>query len=642
MLIGLLMSVSIILQYIAKKTSFPYTVALVILGFLAQLIVHLFHLDTHLLIDPLFIYYFILPLMLFEAAMHIDVHQFRLQFWTISFMSTFGLLVSMAVVGFGLFYLLGLPLGVSLLFGALISATDPIAVLAIFKTLGAPKRLALLADGESMFNDATAVIAFKLVAAFVLSSTFVEGQKLLTGFGTFGYMFFGSIVVGALIGYLGSELVRRIKDDPIIEATLTFSLVFGIFVLSDHFLGLSGVITTVMAGIIFGNLGKTRISIHAREFVNGLWEYLAFLSVTIVFFFASFQLNPDLLLSHLNQLPLVISLVLAGRAISVYLSFFISNRAHFFHNEPDVPLTWQHILNWGGLRGVIPLVLVYSLPDDFAYKQLLISYTVASFVFTLLINALTIRWLLEKLQLNLPQKEELLIKEEHQLYEIEKKRELLQKLPKRDFYNQIINQASQRLNNAEQQHLQQLESMADPEQLKLGLQLQAIRVIRQKIEKLFHRGQISEAVALEYDSQLDLQQDALEYPEVYYGRGYQKGGRLPNNKLFRERLRHSQQWVRNFGLLRRFIGQSESDLILERFMMLKAKIICTDQVLNYLKFAKPRFKNSQPAMNAINQVAAEYQERRIGYQKDIDLIKKQYPATIKQYQSQLLDNLING
>jgi len=137
-----------IVQKLCNKFSFPYTVALLLTGILGQLLVTLFHFETIFRLSPDIIFYFLLPTLLFEAAMHINIHQFRLQFKTISFLASFGLLISVFVIGIGTTLLIGLPLGVALLFGALISSTDPIAVLSLFKTLGAPKRLSLLADGK--------------------------------------------------------------------------------------------------------------------------------------------------------------------------------------------------------------------------------------------------------------------------------------------------------------------------------------------------------------------------------------------------------------------------------------------------------------------------------------------------------------
>jgi monovalent cation:H+ antiporter, CPA1 family len=629
-----------ILQILSKKTSFPYTVSLLIAGFIAQYLVQTFHLEANLNLDANVIYYLLLPLLLFESAMHINIHQFRLQFWTITFISTFGLLISLFIVGFGLAWVIGMPLGPALLFGALISATDPIAVLSLFKSLGAPKRLALIADGESMFNDATAVIGFKVVAGFVLTGAILSGSSIANSLWNLTYVFFGSIILGGILGYISSDIIRRVKSDHVVEATITITLALGSFLLADHLIHLSGVITTVMAGITLGNLGKTRISTGVKRFVNRIWEYVAFLCVSLVFFFASFQLDIGLLVSQLDKLHAVILILLIARAISVYVSFYFSNKLPIFRNEPDVPLSWQHILNWGGLRGVIPLVLAYTIPVDYQYRDEIISFTLAALVFTLLVNALTIRWFLIKLGLHLPKKEEVIINEELSIFQIEEKKKQLKTLSEKEFSKSLIKKANQDLEKEELEHKQKLLALANKQELNNALRLQAIEITRQKLIDLFEKGHISEGVVNEYEGQLDLQQDAIEYPEVYYGRGYLKGGRIPNQKLFRQRLQSLNSIIRNFPILKPFLGIQEKDLITQRIMFLKAKIVCVEEILIYLERVEKISASNKQALAAIKEVTNEYNNRKIGYELDLKEINSTYPLLMQQYQSQLLANII--
>ena len=630
-----------VLQLFSKKSSFPFTVALLIAGFIAQIFVYSFGLEAELHLSPETIFYLILPILLFEAAMHINIHQFKIQFLTISFISTFGLLISMGVVAAGLSYFIGMPIQVALLFGALISATDPIAVLSIFKSLGAPKRLSLIADGESMFNDATAVIAYKIVAGFVFASSYLNTNQFFESFGNFAYMFFGSIIFGIIIGYIASDLVKRVKNDHLVELTITLSLALGSFIIADHYFGLSGVITTVMAGVAFGNLGKTRISETAHSFVNEAWELLSFLSVALVFFFAAFQLDLGQVLEYSYQLPFVIGSVLVARAVSVYLSFWISNTLPFFKDEPDVPLRWQHILNWGGLRGVIPLVLAYSIPNDFQYKEEIIAYTLATFIFTLLVNALTIRSLLVRLGLHLPKKEEEIIDEELHLFEIEQKRALLKNLPEREFFQDVVKSAEKKLVEREQYYKQLLLSHASTEELEISLRLQAIEISRMKTLELFRQGFVNESVLYDYETQLDIQQDSLEYPEVYKIRGVNKEGRFPHRKLYRDRLRSIQKRVRNFPYLKKYFGFQENELVEERLMSLKVKISCVEEVLIYLERVRVVFKGSKPALGVIKKIEGEYFSRREEYEKDIYDIKQEFPQVVKEYQLSVVSKLLS-
>ena len=630
------------IQIFSKRTTFPFTVALLIAGFIAQVFVYSFGLHTEFHLDPQTIYYLILPILLFEAAMHINIHQFRIQFLTISFISTFGLLVSMGVIAVGLTLLIGMPFEVALLFGALISATDPIAVLSLFKTLGAPKRLSLIADGESMFNDATAVIAYKIVAGFIFATTVTNSSgQIFTSLGNFAYMFFGSIIFGIVLGYFSSLITRRINNDHLVETTITIALALGSFIVADHYFGMSGVITTVMAGVAFGNLGKTNISRGVRSFVNEAWEYLAFLSISLVFFFAAYQLNIVEVLSYGKNIVWVILMVLIARAFSVYFSFGISNKLPFFKNEPNIPLSWQHILNWGGLRGVIPLVLAYSLPDDFIYKNEIIAYTLATFIFTLLVNGLTIRWLLVKLKLHLPKHEEEIIAEELQLFKIEQKRSIVKNLIKDDFNQKIISVAEKHLVLEEELHKNKLLEHANKDELERSLRLESIEIARKKMLDLFYQGYVNEAVIYEHETLLDLQQDAVEYPEVYQGRGYESGGHMPNRKLYRDRLRTIRNRLRTYPYLRLLFGKQEHEVVVERLMSLKSKAICVKEILDYFEKVSEVFKKEKWALAVIKQLEVEYKAREVRYKNDLKNVVDEYPEIMTQYQQNVLSTILN-
>ncbi len=631
----LFFTLSSLFQLFSNKTSFPYTVALLLGGLSTQFFFKIFGIHADFTLDPNFIYFILLPLLLFEAGMKIDIHQFRLQFWTITFMSTFGLLISMFVVGLGLFYLLGFPLEVALLFGALISATDPIAVLSIFKSLGAPKRLSLVADGESMFNDATAVIAFKVVAVFALGTVVHASQHPLFTLWQFNYVFFGSILVGGLCGWLASELIKRIKNDPVVESTITLTLALGSFMLGDHLIHLSGVITSVSAALIFGQFSKTRISRGVKHFVHELWNYISYISVSLVFFFAAFQLNISQILNQLPSLPYVIGLVLLGRAISVYVSFAITNRAKIFNSEPDIPLSWQHILNWGGLRGVIPLVLAYTLPFDFAYREVIISFTLASFIFTLLINALTIRWLLVKLRLHLPKKEEEINQTEKKLYQLEQKLLTLSYIPDKKIKHLTEDKLIQEI----QAQKKYLATQTDLTLLKLAFSLQALDIIRTKLQLLYDDGFINEGVLIEYEAQLDLQQDSLEYPDVYSGRGFNQG-RLPNRKLFRQRVIFWRQLIKNYPIFKLFFKNTEDEVITERIMMLKAKDICAQIVLRYLNRLKTVFKTSKQVLVLIKEIESDYSQRSQEYQTDLADLASKYDLLFSKYQKNIASQIV--
>jgi len=473
---------------------------------------HFLGFETILHLPSEAIYYFLLPILLFGSAMLLNLHQFKLQFKTISFLATFGLLLAVAFVAISLALVLGIDWGAALLFGSLISATDPIAVLALFKSLVGPKRLALIADGESMFNDATAVVVFRIVAIVVIGGSNFSHMTILSSLAEFFYVFVGSILVGSFLGYLASGILAKIENDAEVETTLTLATALLIFTATEHYLHLSGVITAVVAGLVMGNLGKARISPQVAHFVHSFWDYLGYLAVSIVFFFTTYNLDTSFLIKDFPRWLWVVLIVLFSRAFSVYLSIAISNHSRFFRDEPNIPLAWQHVLNWGGIRGVIPLVLVFSLPESYQYKEEIFIFTFATLLFTLFVNGSTVAWLLKKFKLNYSSETEDVDLVCSQLFDLETAiRRLKQNRPVGVSPATCQRQIA-KWQEIEQVLIKQLNQFASLGLLKQSLQNQAFNIERGVYEKMLERSEISEAVFFDLDAQLDLQFDALEHP----------------------------------------------------------------------------------------------------------------------------------
>ncbi len=660
---GLFLALTSVLHQFSKKTSFPYTVSLLLVGLIAQLSLHFvdpilqnnWSLDLNIELPAGIIFFLLLPILLFEAAININFHQFRLQFKTITFLSTFGLLLSIFIVGFGLSFALGLPFEVALLFGALISATDPIAVLSLFKTLGTPKRLALIADGESMFNDATAVIVFRVILGLVVGTQVIQdsGENQLTvaaqqlfslsnivaGAGQFIYVFAGSILYGLVLSFLTAKIIQKIKNDRLIETTLTLALALLSFASAEHFFDLSGVISCVIAGISLGNFGRTKFSANVVNFIEEFWEYLGFVAVSLVFFFAAFNLNILSLLTNPLEIITVIVVVLLARAISVYATFLVTNNLSPFQDEPNVPLSWQHVINWGGLRGVIPLVLVFTLPESFVYKELLTTYTFATLLFSLFVNGTTIEWLIVKLKLNLPQKREEILSEENHIFALEKARSELSRL-KSELGSDLLKTEEKKILKEEEKHKRKLLELAQPEDLKLCLSVEALQIERNTLAELFHKGYINENVYFIFSAELDLQQDCLEYPDVYQGRGYRDGIYLPPNKSLRKNLIELRSTlVEKIPFLSIVLLINKDDIIEERFALLKARVITSKKVLDHLDDFEKFMYRHKLCTDAIKQVRFKHEKMITKNAREIEELKNKYPGIVDRYKSRLVNFL---
>lgn len=628
-----------LLQWLTKRISFPFTVALLLAGFITQFVGHIVHLGGPLTLSPDVIFFILLPILLFEASLHINIHEFKRQFKTITFLATFGLLVSIFVVGFALAMILGMPLPVALLFGALISATDPIAVLALFKSLGAPKRLALLADGESMFNDATAVIAFRVISTFAIAQTAFKPVTILESTFQFLYVFIGSIILGVLIGFLTTWLFEKLRNERILLASVTTGIALVSFAGAEHFFHLSGVITTVIAGLIVGNFGRRKVHGTVMHYIEEFWEYAGFFSLSLVFFFAAYQLDLTLFQEQLPILAMVIGVVLVARAVSVYVTAFLSNKLPFFNDEPNIPMSWQHILNWGGLRGVIPLVLVYSLPDDFMYKETFLQFTFATLLFTLFVNGLTIKSLLLKLKLHLPKKEEQIIADELALFEIDEKRQKLTQLSRQQFKEGIISEIDKELADKELSIKKDLTTISTPAEFLQSLKLQALSIERSTLRKLYEQGRFNEVVFHEFESELDIQQDALEYPDLHDIRAVGKEGMINTGASFRKRLFRLRKFATSFGWLSKMLDMTEDSLVRDRYGLLRARLFTSYAVLEYLERVNKLIteKDLKKAIDEVRKIQENFITKN---QNEVKGLEKKYPEIAVSYQKASISSLI--
>jgi len=275
----------------------------------------------------------------------------------------------------------------AVVFGALISATDPVAVVALFRALGAPKRLAVLLEAESLLNDGTAIVVYSLALTAALTGTFHLGA----GIAEFLRVATGGLAVGFLLGWLIAQVISRI-DDYLIETTLTTVLAFGSYLVAER-LGFSGVLAVVAAGLINGNLGPQGMSPTTRIVLFNFWEYVAFLANSMVFLLIGLQVNIPTLVANWQPVLGAIAAVLVARAVVTYGLGWLGNR----FSEP-MPRRWLHVLNWGGLRGAIALALALSLPAALGPEREMVRVMAFGVVlFTLVVQGMTmkplLRWL---------------------------------------------------------------------------------------------------------------------------------------------------------------------------------------------------------------------------------------------------------
>jgi len=285
-------------------------------------------------------------------------------------------------------------------FGALISATDPVAVIALFRDLGVNKRLAVLVEGESLFNDAVAIVLFNiaLAAGIALAANNNESFTIITAIIEFVRVFFGGLAVGALLGYLVSAVVLKNVDDHLIETATTVALAFGSFIIAEQ-LHVSGVLAVVAAGILVGNIGMKSTSPTTKITVNNFWEFLAFVMNSMVFLLIGLEADLTQIQPNISLVLVAIIAVLFSRGVVVYGLTWLHG---LVNPRGRISLSYRQVQYWGGLRGAISLALALSLTgsifgDEVVTELQLMTFSVV--LFTLLIQGTTIGPLLQRLGL---------------------------------------------------------------------------------------------------------------------------------------------------------------------------------------------------------------------------------------------------
>jgi CPA1 family monovalent cation:H+ antiporter len=385
-----LFSVATAVALAARRFKAPYTVALVAAGVLLGS-VRAFdppHLTKELL------YAVFLPGLLFEAAFHLEFRKFWRNKLAIHALAIPGLGAAVALTAVilapaadALHFVHGFTLLHGAVFAALIAATDPIAVVALFKSLGAPKRLATLVEGESLLNDGTAVVVFTLILAVANGRSMSAGAAAID----FARVVGGGAIIGIAIGFAISKVIQQV-DEAMIEITLTSIAAYGSFALAEQF-HFSGVIATVMAGMVCGNYAtRTGMSPATRIAVESFWEYVAFALNSIVFLLIGFEVRLSELVASWKPILLAYVAVTLARAVVIF-----AVTALLRPTRERIPWKWATVLTWGGLRGGLSMVLALALPQEFPHRSLLVTMTFGVVLLSIVLQGLSMSPLLRRL-----------------------------------------------------------------------------------------------------------------------------------------------------------------------------------------------------------------------------------------------------
>jgi CPA1 family monovalent cation:H+ antiporter len=334
----------------------------------------------------------IIPILIFESGRKLKIGQIKKEAIPIGFFAIIGVIITIIIIGIGVTSVFHVPFIDALLFGTILAATDPVAVGVIFKKFPIPYKLNTIIEGESLFNDATGVISFNVIKGIIFSGV---AYSLLDVSVSFIWSMVGAIALGTGIGWIGGKILNKWKADEYVDFTFSLGLAIGGYIIADHFLHISGVVTTLFTAMLIITKHK-EISTGARKQFHKYWDYLGFITNSVLFFLIGIPLltvekaeSVGVTLFLIVVTPFAIMMI--SRAVVVYGG---STFLRIFRVR--IPLQWQNILTLGGLRGGMAVALVLSLAANYQFKELFISLIIPLIAINLVVNPILLNQYLKK------------------------------------------------------------------------------------------------------------------------------------------------------------------------------------------------------------------------------------------------------
>ncbi len=547
-----LIALSTVVFFASKKFKLPYTVLLVLVGILLVPIVSLpflrnvFGFLDDMVLTPELLFYIFLPVLIFESGFNMNMRKMLDSAWVISLLSVVSLIVSAASIAILLYFIMPLigiqmPFIVALLFGAIISPTDPVAVLSLFKECGVPRRLAMIFEGESLLNDGTAMALFLVILSVALTG-FNGTETVLGGIFDFTMMIVLGVVIGLAMAALFSKSLDFTKKNEFVTVTLMIISAHMVFITSELInhsgvVHVSSIIATTVAALFMGNYSRNVLAPKVDEYLGKLIEHMAFVINSLVFLMAGL-LFASSGVDFLNLwLPILVTVLVVAfsRMLSVLI---VTKPVGALKLESPIPSSWEKLLGWASLRGALSIIIVLLIPQNFTIegwsyeyppRDFLLALTVGCILATLFIKAPLIVPMMKKLNIGKqdPLKEAhasdlgiyFLLTERSRLLTFKNKGFISQ-----DHYESMLVQVNAQLAGA-QERRNALVSEYGASIFDQSLHLSMIHVEKTVIKKLFVNDEVSEKTYRKIYSKLCLQQEKIEQaqhndidPKVYTDR----------------------------------------------------------------------------------------------------------------------------
>lgn len=625
--VGLLLVAAAILAA-TKRVRVPFTVVLVLVGIvlaqIAQRFPGFFDPLRSLSISPDLILYVFLPTLVFESAFNMDARALRRDIGAVLLLAAPGLLLSTALIGYIVHWSTSIPLAPALLLGAILSATDPVAVIAVFKQLGAPRRLTTLVDGESLFNDATAIVLSRILLGVMAMGT-LNGDALFNGAVQFVSLFIGGLLVGWVLGMITGFLLGKVVDDPAIEITLTTVVAYLSFLMAEDVFHVSGVMAVVAAGVTLGDWGRMRVSPPVRAYLEHFWSYMSFVANALIFLLVGLTIHLPEVWASLRTLLWVIVAMLISRAIMIYGLTPLLGR---LPGSEAIDAAYRKLLYWGGLRGAVALALVLSLPS-FEFTHTFVALVTGAVLFTLLVQGLSIEPVMRRLGLAHPPLADRLALLESRVVGKQRAMARIPELQHGGLFSSVI--AARVLQRCERQlgslqdeigRLREVEMDRTQEQNLLYLRCFAEEKVL--FVDMFNKGHLSERAFRELALSLTLQAEALRYQRDF------RTVRLHN--LRGRRLEHTAlQWLDRFGL----------HVMAERLRRVRVAVNYEEAWGRYqanghaLAFLDRLVRSESIPAEIFDEVRGNYVRWHEDSQRHLDRMAAQYPEFVAAMQERL-------
>jgi len=532
-----LIALSTVVFFASKKFKLPYTVLLVLVGLLLVPIVNLpllknvFGFIDDMVLTPELLFYIFLPVLIFESGFNMNMRKMLDSAWVISLLSVVSLIVSAVSIAGLLYFIMPMigiqmPFIVALLFGAIISPTDPVAVLSLFKECGVPRRLAMIFEGESLLNDGTAMALFLVILSVALTG-FNGTETVLGGIFDFTMMIVLGIAIGLAMAALFSKALDFTKKNEFVTVTLLIISAHMVFIISELInhsgvVHVSSIIATTVAALFLGNYSRNILPPKVDEYLGKLIEHMAFVVNSLVFLMAGLLFassGVDFL--HL-WLPIIITVIVVAlcRLIAV---FAVTKPLNILKLESPIPSSWEKLLAWASLRGALSIIIVLLIPEDFTVdgwtsqytpRDFLLALTVGCILATLFIKAPLIVPIMKKLNISTEDP----LKEAHAadlgIYFLLTERSRLLSFKNKGFinaehYDVMLAHVTQQLSDAQEKR-KNLVAQHGQCIFDQSLHLSMIHVEKNVIKKLLVNNEVSEKTYRKIYSKLCLQQEKIE------------------------------------------------------------------------------------------------------------------------------------